>query len=83
MGVLISALYALSTMTPEANPALQGEHIYQSPRLRNSQIYTILGILPTLVTRIYRHSMGKVPLEPHPTMGYVENFLFMLGSKLH
>lgn len=32
---------ALSTFYPEANAALQGEHIYQNPLIRNKQIFRL------------------------------------------
>jgi citrate synthase len=80
--VLISTLYALSCLTPEANPAIQGENIYKNIQLRNAQIYKILGILPTLVARIHRHIIGLPPIAPHPKLGYVENFLYMMDRKL-
>lgn len=31
------------------------------------------------MARIYRHCEGEKAIPPHPNMGYVENFLFMLG----
>lgn len=58
MGVLISCLYAISTLYPEANPAIHGEQLYSDVTLRNCQIQRLMGILPTLVARIYRHVDG-------------------------
>ena len=58
VGILISAFYALSTLIPEANPTIQGEFIFKDELLRNKQIYNIIGVLPTLVARIYRHGEG-------------------------
>ena len=82
IGVLVSSLFALSTVNPESNPALQGELIFNNVEMRNKQIYKILGSLPTIVARIYRHQQGKCPVEPNKKLGYVENFLYMLDSKL-
>ena len=35
MGMIISALGALSTIHPEANPALSGQNVYNDKALRN------------------------------------------------
>ena len=35
MGILVSTLGALSTLHPEANPALVGEKIYDDKKIRN------------------------------------------------
>jgi len=34
----------MSTFHPEANPSLQGANIYKNQRLRNKQIFRILGL---------------------------------------
>lgn len=63
MGMVISCLAALSTFYPEANPALQGEKLYDKnvggEKLRNKQIYRLLGKLPTIAACAYRHRIGK------------------------
>jgi len=71
IGVLVSSLFALSTVNPETNPALQGEFIFNNIKMRNKQIYKILGSLPTMVARIYRHQQGQDPVKPSPKLGYV------------
>lgn len=56
MGMLVSALYALSTFVPEANTNINGEAVYKDPIMRNNQYVKILGILPSLVAHIYSHT---------------------------
>jgi citrate synthase len=43
MGVLVSAMSALSIFHPDANPALSGQDIYKSKQVRDKQIVRILG----------------------------------------
>ncbi|KAL5997723.1 hypothetical protein ACLOJK_008653 [Asimina triloba] len=43
MGVLVSAMSALSVFHPDANPALRGQDLYQSKQVREKQIARILG----------------------------------------
>ncbi|KAK6134413.1 hypothetical protein DH2020_031845 [Rehmannia glutinosa] len=45
MGVLVSAMSALSVFHPDANPALRGQDIYKSKQVRDKQIVRILGKL--------------------------------------
>jgi citrate synthase len=78
MGMFCSTVAALSTLHPEQNPSLAGENIYKDKRLRNKQIYRLLGNVPTLAANAYRHRIGREYNLPSPNMGYVENFLFMM-----
>ena len=71
MGMLVSALYALSTFVPEANTNINGEAVYKDPIMRNNQYVKILGILPSLVAHIYSHTGGKSARQPHANMGYI------------
>ncbi|KAK9284127.1 hypothetical protein L1049_023294 [Liquidambar formosana] len=48
MGVLVSAMSALSVFHPDANPALRGQDLYQSKQVRDKQIARILGKAPTI-----------------------------------
>jgi len=75
---LISSVAALSTFYPEANPALSGQDIYKSLTMRNKQIYRIIGKLPTIAACAYRHRIGRPYNQPATTLGYTENFLYML-----
>jgi citrate synthase len=38
---------------------LQGSDIYQDQKLRNKQIFRILGKLPTIAACAYRHRIGR------------------------
>lgn len=78
MGMLCSAISALSTLHPEANPSLQGDKIYKNVHFLNKQIYRILGTLPTIAAYCYRHRIGKPFNQPRNDLGYIENFLYML-----
>jgi len=78
MGMLISTVSAISTLHPEANPALSGQKIYSNPNVRNKQIVRILGSMPTVAANSYRHRIGRPYNKPAPNLDYVENFLYML-----
>ena len=72
MGMLISTLSALSTLHPEANPALAGQEVYKEKKIRNKQIHRLLGNVPTLSAYAYRHRIGRSYNNPQPDLGYVE-----------
>ena len=72
MGMLISTLSALSTLHPEANPALAGQEVYKEKKIRNKQIHRLLGTVPTLSAYAYRHRIGRSYNKPQPDLGYVE-----------
>ena len=78
MGMLCSAIAALSTLHPEANPSLKGDKIYKDVNFLNKQIYRIIGTMPTIAAYCYRHRIGKPFVQPRNDLGYVENFLYML-----
>lgn len=78
MGMLCSAVAALSTLHPEQNPSLVGETVYKNKKIRNKQIYRLLGGVPTIAANAYRHRIGREYNKPHDSAGYVENFLYML-----
>ncbi len=78
MGMLCSAVAALSTLHPEQNPSLVGESVYKDKSIRNKQIYRLLGGIPTIAANAYRHRIGREYNKPHENTGYVENFLYML-----
>lgn len=80
MGMLCSAVAALSTLHPEQNPSLVGETVYKNKKVRNKQIYRLLGGVPTIAANAYRHRIGREYNKPHENAGYVENFLFMLDK---
>lgn len=78
MGMLISTISAFSTVKPDANPALAGESVYKNIQFRNKQIYRLLGVVPTIAANSYRHRIGREYNVPNESLGYVENFLFMM-----
>eukprot|EP00698_Gefionella_okellyi_P009142 TRINITY_DN229_c0_g1_i1.p1 TRINITY_DN229_c0_g1~~TRINITY_DN229_c0_g1_i1.p1 ORF type:complete len:500 (-),score=103.25 TRINITY_DN229_c0_g1_i1:587-2050(-) len=78
MGILVSSIAAMSTFHPEANPSLVGANLYRDPRMRNKQIFRILGKVPTLAACAYRHRIGRPYNAPLNTLNYTENFLYML-----
>jgi citrate synthase len=80
MGMLCSAVAAMSTLHPEQNPSLVGEGVYKNKTIRNKQIYRLLGGIPTIAANAYRHRIGREYNKPHESMGYVENFLYMLDK---
>ena len=50
MGIILTALNALSTCHPEQNPALAGQSVYESKEIQDKQIVRLIGRLPQ-VTR--------------------------------
>jgi len=78
MGMFISTMGAISTFHPEQNPALAGQEVYKDKKLRNKQIYRLLGTTPTVAASAYRHRIGRQYNKPQPDLGYVENFLYMM-----
>ncbi|KRX04979.1 Citrate synthase-like, core [Pseudocohnilembus persalinus] len=80
MGMLISTLMTVSTLHPEANPALAGQGVYKERKMRNKQIYRILGIAPTIAANCYRHRIGRNYNKPGKNLDYAENFLYMLDK---
>lgn len=85
MGSLISAVSALSTFHPEANPALRGASLYRDDGYaRNKQIYRILGKVATVAACAWRVRIGRPFVSPDScgsdSVGYVENFLHLLDG---
>lgn len=81
MGMLISTVAAMSTLHPEANPALTSQGVYNSLEVRNKQIHRILGTMPTIAAFAYRHRIGRPYVNPsHSALSYTENFMFMLDQ---
>jgi len=85
MGMLISSIAAMSTFHPEANPALEGPNVYNSPRMRNKQIHRLVGTLPTIAAFAYRHRVGRPYTDPDVDghLSYTENYLYMLDKLSH
>lgn len=85
-GMFISAVAALGTFYPEANPALRGDMdlLKNNIALRDQQLMRILGKLPSIAAQTFRHRIGRPynlpatragPLNP---LDYTSNFLFMM-----
>ncbi len=71
MGMLISAVAALSTFYPEARDIFNAES-------RQKQTWRLIGKMPTLAAFAYRHSLGMPYAYPDNDLSYPGNFLNML-----
>lgn len=71
MGMLISAIAALSTFYPDV------KNIFDE-NSRRLQIYRLIGKMPTLAAYAYRHSQGMAYVYPNNDLEYAENFLTMM-----
>ncbi len=71
MGMLISAVAALSTFYPEAKDV-------EDPENRLLQIQRLIAKMPTLSALAYRHAMGFPVNYPDNDLSYTGNFLNML-----
>ena len=71
MGILVSALAAMSTMYPEAKNISDAE-------ARKMQIVRLIAKTPTLAAYSYRHSLGYPIVYPDNDLSYTENFMNML-----
>jgi citrate synthase len=71
MGMMISAVAALSTFYPDA------KHIFNTES-RRKQIYRLIGKMPTIAAFAYRHSLGMPYVYPDNDLSYPGNFLNML-----
>ncbi len=74
MGMLISAVAALSTYYREAR------NIHE-PHIRKLQITRLIGKMPTLAAHSYRHSLGLPYVYPDNELSYTKNFMHMLWKK--
>ena len=71
MGMVISAVGALSTFYPDAKNIFSAES-------RRIQTYRLLGKLPTVAAYAYRHSLGLPYVYPVNEFSYPGNFLNMM-----
>jgi len=71
MGMMISAVAALSTFYPEAKQI-------QDPAVRWIQITRLVAKMPTLAAFCYRHHRGLPYVYPENEFSYTGNFLNML-----
>ena len=71
MGMVISAVAALSTFYPDAKNIFDAES-------RRKQTWRLIGKMPTLAAFAYRHSLGMPYVYPDNELSYPGNFLNML-----
>ena len=71
MGMLVSAVAALSTAYPESKDV-------KDPEVRRLQMVRLIAKMPTLAAYAYRHSLGYPYIYPDNDLSYTENFLNMM-----
>ncbi|RRR77774.1 MAG: citrate synthase [Candidatus Viridilinea halotolerans] len=71
MGILVSAVAAMSTLYPEA------KHI-DDPAVREKQIWRIIGQIPTIAAFAYRQRIGRPFNQPDTSLSYTANMLYMM-----
>jgi citrate synthase len=71
MGMMISAIGALSTFYPDAKDIF-------NEGSRRKQTWRLIGKMPTLAAFAYRHSLGMPYAYPDNELSYPANFLNML-----
>ncbi|MGI8491299.1 MAG: citrate/2-methylcitrate synthase, partial [Acidimicrobiales bacterium] len=71
MGMLLSAIGALSTFYPEAKQI-------QEPEIRRKQIVRLIAKVPTLAAAAHRFSIGMPFVFPDNSLSFPENFLSMM-----
>ena len=75
MGMLVSAVAALSTFYAEAKQI-------DDPEIRHKQIVRLIAKMPTLAACCHRFSVGMPFVYPDNAKGFAENFLNMMFSPL-
>ncbi len=71
MGMLISAVAALSTFYPEAARV-------DDPEIRMQQVVRLIAKVPTIAAWSYRHNRGLPYVYPDNGLGFTANFLSMM-----
>src|SRR5208337_2445016 len=71
MGMLISTIAGLSTFYTDA------KRIFDA-KARRTQVYRLIGKMPTLAAFAYRHTLGMPFVYPDNDLSYTGNFLNML-----
>ena len=41
----------------------------------------VCAVIPTILTALYRLRHGQEPIEPHESLGYAANYLYMLSGE--
>uniref|UniRef100_A0A7S0VEM7 Citrate synthase n=1 Tax=Polytomella parva TaxID=51329 RepID=A0A7S0VEM7_9CHLO len=80
MGALMTGICALSTLHPEANPAIAGQGVYKHRDMQDKQIVRLLAKVPTLAALAYHKCTGRTAAPPNQSLDYSENFLYMLDG---
>ncbi len=75
MGMMSVLLNALTGAFPESLDSWSDEGV------RWKTIYGLLANMPVLTAYIYRRSQKLAYVDPDPSLGYVENFLYMMFGK--
>jgi citrate synthase len=71
MGILVSAVAALSTFYPEAKDIFD-------PDIRYKQVIRLIAKMPTLAAAAHRFSVGMPFVYPDNSLGFPANFLSMM-----
>jgi len=71
MGMLVSAIAALSTFYPESKDIFDAD-------VRQKQIVRLIAKMPTLAAACHRFSVGMPFVYPDNSLSFAENFLSML-----
>lgn len=71
MGILVSAVAALSTFYPEAREILD-------PEIRTRQVHRLIAKMPTIAAFAYRFSVGLPYTYPDNDLSFAGNFLNMM-----
>jgi citrate synthase len=71
MGILVSAVAALSTFYPEAKDIF-------APDVRHKQVIRLIAKMPTLAAAAHRFSVGMPFVYPDNSLGFAANFLSMM-----
>src|SRR4051812_36273217 len=71
MGMLVSAIAALSTFYPDASEI-------SDPEIRNKQIVRLIAKMPTLAAACHRFSVGMPFVYPDNSLSFAANFLSMM-----
>ena len=75
MGILVSALTALSTLDPLTK---MPDGWMNDPKALNSLIYKLFGVLPVIAAAAFRHKIGRSVRYPRKDLPYIHNFLYMM-----
>jgi citrate synthase len=71
MGMLVSAVAALSTFYPEAKDI-------SDPEIREKQVVRLIAKMPTLAAAAHRFSVGMPFIYPDNSLPFADNFLSMM-----